>query len=168
MAELVTGGKALQRALNELPGKLQRRGIGKAAGKAAAVIVRQAKANAPKASGALKRNIKRESWRSRYYAKVFAIGVAHGPVPKNVGGGLGVLESRSGKLTIKTLSARERRGDDPFYFRWQELGWHHAKSGKRIAPTEYLQDAIKQKRAEAIRVYGDVLNVEVNKLGKPA
>ena len=167
--ELVKGGKEIERALKAIPKQLARRAVNKAAGKAAAVIVRQAKADAPAGdTGALKRNIKREAWRSRYYAKVFAIGVAHGKVPENVGDGFGVSKGRSGKLSVTKLNAREKRGDDPFYFRWQELGWTHAKTGQKIPGKKYLTNAVEKKSSEAIKVYGDVMQAEIARLGKSA
>lgn len=166
--EIIKGRKELRRALEALPSKLRRRAIGKAGNKAATLIVKQAKANAPKDSGALKKNIIKKLWRSRFYAKVYAIGVAHGKVPVNIGGGFGVGRGRSrgGRISITKLDARERRGEDPYYFRWQELGWRHAKTGQSIPAERYLQRAIKQTQAKVISVYGAVIKIEIDKLSK--
>jgi hypothetical protein len=166
--ETVTGGKEIQKAFKELPKKLERKAVNKGGIAASKLIVNQAKADAPVDGGALKRNIKRESWRSRVYAKVFAIGVAHGKTPKNIGGGMGESIDKSGRLSIRKLTTREKRGDDPFYFRWQELGWRHAKSGKKIKGDEFLQGAIRKKGSAAITAYGNVLKAELKKIGKLA
>jgi HK97 gp10 family phage protein len=172
--ELVTGAKELNRILRDLPKNLQKRAINKAASKAAQVIVKQAKSDATVgATGAMKRNIKKEAWRSRYYAKTFAIGVAHGKVPENVGEGIGVSENSKGKLSIKKLSAREKRGEDPYYFRWVELGWHHstvkdAKNGDEIKAQPFLGPSVTKAAAQATRVYGNELKLAIDKLGKPA
>lgn len=166
--EVIDGGKEIRKQLDELPKRLRTRTIGRALRAATKPVIAKGKQFAPEDTGVLKRNIVAVAWRSRVYTKVFAIGVDHGPVPENVGEGLGAVTSRSGKVSVRKLSKREKRGEDPFYWRWQETGWKHIKTGREIKGKFFLKRGLEETKDEAEKIYADIIKSEIQKIGKPA
>lgn len=116
----VTGFAELERAMRAFPGKLQRRALDSAVRAGAAVVVKAARAAAPVNTGALKRNLRSAKRRPRRVSAVYAVGVESGKVPQVAADGL-TVSSKGQKR--RRLTRREKRGDDPYYWKFQELGY---------------------------------------------
>lgn len=126
----ITGLAELERKLKALPGKLQGRALGAAMRAGAREIQREIKARAPVDSGALRRNVVQKRGLRKFDGDLSQrqiIGVRHGRArvaPSK-------FTTKSGKTITNKLTAYDRRGEDPFYFRFQELGYHAV--GRRSA-----------------------------------
>lgn len=151
------GVKQIQKKLQQMPAKLQRRAIKKAANAGANPLVKNVKQNAPVDSGVLRRNIKKQRWKSRYFADVISVGVESGSPPVAVGNNnLGLFEKTiKGKVVFvaKKTNARQRRGDDPFYKRFVEKGYTHKKSGKKVKGQDFIKDSVPKAGNQAIDAY---------------
>lgn len=101
------GMKELLKAMQELPPKIAKKAVSKALRKGAAIIVQAARAEAPVNTGVLRRNIVARSG-----------GIKKGIMHAVVGVEAGKIRT-SGRLT-----RREKRGEDPFYWKYQEIGFH--------------------------------------------
>lgn len=102
----VSGFSELARAMETLPVNLQKRALRSSVRAGANLMRDRARMGAPVRSGALKRNIKSEERRDKFNrGRVqFSIGVEHGK---------------------KSISAsRKKRGEDPYYWYFQEEGYH--------------------------------------------
>ena len=133
MTVRIEGLAELERKLKQFPTKLQRRAVTAAMRAGAREIVKEVKARAPVDSGALKRNVgtKRGSKRfDRGLAGRQIVGVRHGKV------------RTTGKLT-----GYDKRGDDPFYYRFQEKGF--TAVGRRKAASR----AVRAVRRSGLGVY---------------
>jgi len=124
----VKGLRELDRNLKTLPDKIQRRTLNTALVAGARVVIKAAQARAPSKTGATKRNI--ASRKGKYKTRLAArrvIGVVHGKLVKR-----GIVEAvlgetrvigKNGKSRYRKLTKRERNREDPFYWRFQELGY---------------------------------------------
>lgn len=126
----VKGLRELNERMKQFPVKLQKRGVNQAVAAAAKVIVKLARAAAPVDTGAMRRNIKAKKRKPRKLAAYTAIGVEHGKVLGIDAAGLtSQYDRRLKKMVTRRASAREKRGEDPYYFRWVELD--HMATGRR-------------------------------------
>lgn len=130
----VKGLRELETALKTFTPKLQKNGIRGALTAAARIVNRAAKAKAPVRTGVLKRNvnfvvrkINPHTGRQNAY-----VGVEAGPVPIPNAEGK-VAFQRRGKARLRNMTKREKRGEDPYYYRFQELGF--TAVGRRKART---------------------------------
>jgi len=109
MSEIRIRGLAeLTRELKAFPLKLQRRALTNAMRAGAREIVKEVKARAPVDTGALKRNVGTKRGRKTFDRGLVArqiVGVRHG------------------KVNTRGTSIYDRRGVDPFYYRFQERGF---------------------------------------------
>jgi HK97 gp10 family phage protein len=115
----VRGLDEVRQNLSLVPIKLQRQLLRRALRAGAQVFVRDIKANAPRRTGALIRNVYAKAARDkRGFADRYIIGVRHGKArltPTTFVAG--------GKVRVRGLTAYDRRGEDPYYYRFQELGF---------------------------------------------
>lgn len=124
MAETkVKGLPELRKALAALPGTIQRRALRAGLSAAGRVVRDKARAAAPVKSGALKRNIQFKMGKIRGNSISVLIGVEAGPVPVPTPEGRVTFKNRRGVTKSRKLTAREKRGDDPYYYRFQEAGF---------------------------------------------
>jgi HK97 gp10 family phage protein len=145
----VLGIPDLQRALDRLAVDLRKKVIRKALRAGAKVVLNQAKANAPVRTGLLRRRITVMASKLRKVSR----------------GEIGVFLTV--RATKKARATKDRR-NDPFYFKFQESGFHatgrHKIGGgtKRralgrqafrfIAGKQFLGRAFEAKRSEALQV----------------
>lgn len=134
MSDIQIKGLAdLQRQLRTLPRKIQNRALGAAMRAGAREVVREIKTRAPVDTGALRRNVVTKRGRRQFDAGLAQrqiIGVRHGRV-------------RAGSKRVY-----DRRGVDPFYFRFQETGY--TAVGRRKAGSR----AERSNRKANARTYG--------------
>lgn len=163
----IKGLRQLEDRMRAFPAKLQRRAMKKALAAGARLIVREAKSNAPIASGALKRNIVAKAGPKRRDiagSTRYIVGVLHGKTntreTKNI----------RGAVRKRRVSAYDRRGQDPYYFRFQELGFtaigraKRGSAGRKIAGRHFLRNALQTKSKEAVEAIRRVLAQEVERL----
>ncbi|MGR8921868.1 MAG: HK97 gp10 family phage protein [Gammaproteobacteria bacterium] len=155
----VEGVKELNRALKRFPARLQGRATRAALLAGARVIARGAKSAAPRRTGALRKNIVAKRGNRRYDkpGRVRAIvGVRHGKT-----------------RTRGRQTAYDRRGQDPFYFRFQELGYRavgrskrrgRKSAGRRIPGKRFLTNAARTEGRAAFTAVRDRLRTEIKKL----
>lgn len=113
----VQGLAEMRKALLDFPKKLQRRPLDKAMSAGARVIVAAAKQLAPVRTGALRRNILAKRGQKRYAPgaeSYWIIGVRHGKTNTS---------TRTASGRARRVSAYDRKGDDPYYWRFQNLGY---------------------------------------------
>jgi HK97 gp10 family phage protein len=158
----VQGVADLKRALGELPGKVERKAIRGAIRQGAELLRKSAVALAPirtegtrsggvvQRPGSLRRNIQKKKLRQKRGRVAYIIGVETGKVITLKGTGKVAFQSR-GRLRTRKATKRERRGDDPFYYRFVELGFTH-RGGGAVPPRSFLKRALDRddKRAEAL------------------
>lgn len=170
----VQGLAELRRALLNYPKKLQKKGLDKAVFAGARIVEAQAEKNAPVRTGALRRNIVSKRGQRRYApnaASYYIVGVRHGKTNTNRVG-------RSGRK--RAVTAYDKRGEDPFYWRFQELGFTavgraKALSGAKkrrgvkatgtwIPPKRFMQKALTGAAPQALERVRAVLAQEIAKL----
>lgn len=120
----IEGLRELEAAMKGVAPKLQKRGIRQALGSAARVIRDAARVRAPERTGALKRNISAVVGRinSAKGVQNAYVGVETGKVQApNAAGKVEVR--RNGKIRLRAQTKREKRGEDPYYYRFQERGF---------------------------------------------
>ncbi len=113
----VQGLTELRKAVLDFPKKLQRRALDKSMAAGARVIVAEARRLAPVRTGAVRRNIVAKRGQKRYAPSAdsyWIIGVRHGKTNTNT--------VTAGGRT-RRVSAYDRKGEDPFYWRFQNLGY---------------------------------------------
>lgn len=113
----------VKRALSDLPGSLMRGAIRSGLNAAARVVRNSARASAPVSTGAIKRNIQQKMGKIRGNSISAFVGVEAGKVPKPSAEGRVTFKNRRGKQKSRALSAREKRGEDPYYYKFQETGF---------------------------------------------
>ena len=120
----VKGLRELEAALKGFTPALQKRSIRQALGAGGRVVRDAARARAPVRSGVLRRNIQvvvgkinpGKGIQNAY------IGIETGKVGQVTAEGK-VAFKRRGKARFRAQTRREKRGEDPFYYRFQELGF---------------------------------------------
>lgn len=120
----IKGLRELEAALKNFTPTLQKRGIRRALGAGAQVIRKAAAAKAPVRTGALKRNVRAvvAKINLRLGKQSAYVGVETGKAPTpNAEGKVEVR--RKGKVRLRAMTRREKRGEDPYYYRFQELGF---------------------------------------------
>lgn len=170
----VQGLAELRRALLAYPKKIQKRALDKAMAAGARVVAAQARANAPVATGAVRKNIVAKRGQRKYQGSAdsyFIVGVRHGKTNTNPVG-------RGGRK--RTVTAYDKRGQDPFYWRFQELGYtavgsrpalSGAKKRRRVRPTGryipgkfFMTRALTASSGAALEKIRAVLEQEIAKL----
>ena len=153
----IEGFKELSKELERLPQKVQKKILRKSVRAGAVLMRNRAKILAPKRTGALARAIKVESSTSRSTPSVisYVIGVETGKVQRRTASTGKVATRGKGKLKLRKANAREKRGEDPYYWKFQEFGYRatgrslHGK-GKKGRGRKGLAKA----RARGIKVPG--------------
>lgn len=152
----VRGLREIDKRLKAFPAKIQRAALNKALRAGAQLIVKEAKATAPVDTGATRRNIIAKVARDKKgRAARMIIGVRHGRVRTQ--------ETKirvRGKERIRKLTAYDRRGEDPFYWRFVELGT------SRIAGRHFLTKAFDSQSQVALEKFRSTLAAEIEKLAK--
>ena len=118
----VEGLAELEARLKAFPAKLQRRALNAAMRAGAREVVKEVKSRAPVATGALRRNVVTKRGRAsldRGLAARQIVGVRHGKVRTRET----KYKTKSGATRTNRLTAYDKRGDNPFYFRFQEQGY---------------------------------------------
>lgn len=120
----VTGLRELEAAMRGLVPTMQKRALRTALRAGAGVIRTAARGAAPVKTGALKRNTS---------LVIGKINPAKGQVSAYVGVETGKVQTpnaegkvaykRKGKLRLRSQTRREKRSEDPYYYRFQELGF---------------------------------------------
>lgn len=129
----IDGLKEIDEKLKAIPQKLAKRVLDKAMRAGGRVIRDKVKAAAPMRTGALKRNVIVKRGQRRFDGDLearFIIGVLHGRVRTTPS----TFKTKTGKVKTRGLTAYDKRGQDPFYFRFQELGYTaigRARKGSR-------------------------------------
>lgn len=187
MPEIQVQGLAeLRRALLTYPKKIQKRALDKAMAAGARVVAAEARKNAPVRSngkwsggqitpaGATRANIVAKRGQRRYAGgsdSYFIVGVRHGKTNTNPVG-------RDGRK--RTVTAYDKRGQDPFYWRFQEFGYtavgrakalSGAKKRRRVRPTGryipgkfFMTRALSASSGAALEKIRAVLEQEIAKL----
>lgn len=164
----IKGLRQLEDRMRNFPAKLQKRAIKKALSAGARLVVRAAKANAPEgATGALKRNIIAKAGPKRRDiagSTRYIIGVRHGKVnTRSTKSALGVVRKRR-------VSAYDKRGQDPYYYRFQERGFtaigraKRGSAGRKIPGRNFLRDALTGTHRAVSETFRRVLAQEIEKL----
>lgn len=161
----IDGLEALDKELKQLPANIQKKLLRKPL-RAGAVLMRNAvQSSAPRNTGATARAVKIEQVRSRSNPSriTYAVGIETGKVQRSsVTSGLSSTRVK-GALKVRKASARERRGEDPYYWRFQEFGYHtRAKAGARgrhIPGKHFMRKAF-------LRTYSSAKNLVSNELAK--
>lgn len=120
----ILGLADVKKALKDLPGTIQRRAVRAGLTAASRLVRDMAKAAAPEGkTGALKRNIQQKMGKIRGNSIFAYVGVEAGKVPRSNAEGKVTFKTRRGKVKSRKLSARENRGEDPYYYKFQETGY---------------------------------------------
>ena len=119
----IKGLEELKKALADLPGTIQRRAVRSGLNAASRFVRDKARAAAPVRTGAIKRNIQAKMGKIRGNSISAFIGVEAGPVPAPGADGRVTFKNRRGATKSRKLTAREKRGDDPYYYKFQEKGF---------------------------------------------
>jgi HK97 gp10 family phage protein len=155
----VTGIRELERQLNALGKNFPKAKVRQAANKGANLPLKEARKNAPKETGELKRGIvkvEEKAWRRRKKMKkaVFQIffDSAKNPIfqkpldPATQG-------SRGGQTTV----------DHAYYPISQEYGWHYAP-GKRTRPRHFIKQAIEATQDDTVKTVVDHMLDSIDKI----
>lgn len=156
MAEFqVKGLKELSQKLEKLPDNLRKKGVRRSIAAGMKLIQKQAKANAPRKTGALRRAIAVKGIRSRSNKDLIRSG----------------LFVRHGSARTKSAQAKN---DDPYYWWFLENGFRAVgrasrKSskgkGRRIAGKRYLDRAINSRTGRSIVTIRRTLKKEIETYG---
>ncbi len=182
MAEIqIKGLPELRKALADLPGTIQRRAIRAGLNAASRIVRDKARAAAPMRTGALKRNIQAKMGKIRGNSISAFVGVEAGPVPKPNAEGRVTFKNRRGVLKSRKLSAREKRGDDPYYYKFQERGFtavgrRKARSGaskrrggetqgKKVPGKWFLRDALEKNHEAAVTAFANAAKERIERGG---
>ena len=176
MAEL-EGYEDVVRSMRALPEKLQRKVLRKGLRAGAAVLRADARANAPKDTGALKRNIIVENTSPKgslvKLISSFAVGVESGKVGAITGG---KIKGKGGKT--RNATRREKAGEDPYYWIWQEKGFRavgraegkgrigreRVRSGGTPVPGKhFIENALKHNQTRILLAIRNKLKTEIEK-----
>ncbi len=154
------GYDRLLSSMRSLPEKLQRQVIRKSIRAGASSMRKTARANAPKRSGALDRNIIVASSSPKgKLGKVissYAVGVDSGKVGAVVDGRVATSRGKSRKAT-----RREKAGEDPFYWVWQETGYQNGP--KKVPGKKFLEKALKMNQDKTFNAVRIKLKQEIDK-----
>ena len=122
----IKGLRELETAMKGLVPAMQKRAIRQALGAGGRVVRDSARVRAPFRSGVLRKNIHVVVAKINPYKGVqnAYIGVEAGKVPEKKDLVKGkVAFKRRGKTKLRALTKREKRGEDPYYYRFQEVGF---------------------------------------------
>ena len=171
MAEIAVHGlPELRKVLEDMPAKVQRKILGKAVRDGAVIVRDIARASAPSASGALRRNVQVRKVRYADGVK-YIIGVEVGTIVQATGGR---VVRRAGRHKVKVVKAsrREKRGENPFYYRFQELGFtavgtHKGGSGRKIPGKHFLENSLNRNADRIVETIKTSISKQLDELVKP-
>ena len=156
MAEFqVKGLKELSKKLEKLPDNLRKKGVRRSIAAGMKLIQKQAKASAPRKSGALRRAIAAVPIRSKSKKNLIRTG----------------LFVRNG--SARTKSARAK-GDDPYYWYFIENGFravgrasrkNSKGKGRRVKGRHFMARAVNSKTGRAIVTIRKTLKKEIESYG---
>lgn len=153
----VSGFADMERRLRELPDKFAKRILAKAVRAGAVVIQKEVIALAPRGKGVLARNVVVRPSKKDFKTadSQFIVGVVHGRTAKVNAEGKVTVRNRWGKMVTRRATRREKAGEDPFYFRFQELGFravgtHRGGPGHKIAGRRFMTQALPRAASRAI------------------
>lgn len=164
--EGVTGLDALKRRMDDLPKKMQRRALGRGV-RAAAVLVRNAaRADAPVKTGAIRRNVQVKKVRYPDGVK-YIIGVEHGKIVA-ASAGRAVRKAKGGGVKVVKANRRELRREDPFYYRFQELGFtavgrRRGGAGRKVPGRHFLEQALTRNASRAVEIMRGEISTALDK-----
>lgn len=166
----VRGFRELEQAMKEFPLKLQRRAVTRAVRQAALVVAAEVRREAPRKTGALRRAVSIRKVRYPDGVK-FIIGIETGSV-RNVRDGQNLVWRRVGsslKARRRKATMREKRGEDPFYYRFQEAGFtavgtHRGGPGRKIPGRAFLARSLQRTSASAIERMRVELSEQIDKI----
>ncbi len=154
----VRGLRELNSALKEFPDKLKKKAVRRAIAAGTKLVQKQAKINAPKKSGVLRRAIAVRSTPSRSQPNLVRSSV---------------FVRTGGKRT----KAARARGDDPFYWYFQEFGWRATgrrkrgggltrskfrSNGRHIPPKRFMRNAFNSTHGRVLVTFRRTLTREIN------
>jgi len=152
MAEFMQleGFKELAAALRELPERIARNGLRAAVNAGSTVIKKQAIANAPEDTGALKANLYQKQIREQSgpMQQTFYVGVRKG-VAKYANNAANKRSGKAGK-TYKDEGTT-------FYWRFLEFGT------SKMAPRPFLRPAFETQKESAVKAIGEKLDERIQK-----
>ncbi len=179
MTEVVVGLKEVVDRMKDFPVKLQRRAARAAVLSAARVVAAQVRKDAPRLTGAIRKNVVAKSGRPRNATQTRAIiGVRHGKV-KTRGS---TIRLKDGGFRVGKLTAYDKRGQDPFYYRFQELGFtavgrrkaanraerkaRKAGAGRQIPGKKFLTNALPKTASRALAVMRASFAKQIDRIAK--
>lgn len=163
----IRGLGELEENIKKLPYTMRKKVVRAGLTEATKVIVKDAKANAPVRTGALRRNIKARAGkkgkarRHGRFAVTRIVGVEHGKVGQLLATskGFGVKTSKG----VRKASAREKRGEDPYYWWFQELGYT-TRGGTRVHGKRFLTRAFTSNTWQIMRAMAKGMRKKIERL----
>lgn len=169
MANYVEGLPQLKAAMMAVPAKVMKQAVRKAVREAGNIVVKEAKARAPRrpGSGVLRRNITKKMTKVRNNRITVLVGVESGKVQLNEGGTHVTFKSH-GKTKMRRATRRERRGEDPYYYRFQEVGFtavgtRRGGGGRWIEGKKYLSGSLDDKATLIVRQFEVLVTASLEK-----
>lgn len=154
----VVGLPQLKELMLSLPSKVAVKIVSAGIRAGATSLVKEARAMAPNRTGALRRAISvRRGKRDRKTRVTYYVGVETGKIPTIDENGRVKIRKRNGVLSSRKATRREKAGEDPFYYRWQELGFtavgrRKGGSGPFIPGKLFLTKAINENESKTVDV----------------
>jgi predicted ribosome-associated RNA-binding protein Tma20 len=174
----VKGFAELERELKTFAERFQLRSLNLATAASARAIAKEAKALAPERTGAIKRNIRIKRLKPRKVSTYYIVGVDHGAVPILNEGAAVYFDKYKKRMVTRRATKRELRGEDPYYYQWQEQGFHavgrssrkarkrSGNPGRWVEGKHFLRDSIAHAHGMAIDVMRAKLAAEIRKMRK--
>lgn len=119
----VKGLSQIRDRMLKFPKRIQGRVLDKAMRAGAKVIAAEVRQRAPVKTGAIQRNVLAKRGDRRFKGESdsrFIVGVQHGKARTRET----KWTSKTGKTRTNRLTKYDKRGEDPFYYRFQERGFH--------------------------------------------
>lgn len=142
----VRGLKELSKKLEKLPNNLRKKAVRRSIAAGTKIISKEAKANAPRRTGATRRAISVRGISSRRNRNLIRSGIF----------------VRHGKARTKSAAAK---GDDPFYWYFIEKGFHtrgpKGSKGRKIPGKRFIERAITSRKGRAIATVRKTLKKEL-------
>ena len=167
MANYVSGLPELKAAMHDLPRKIMVRAVRKAIVKGAQTVVVEARRRAPTrpGSGVLRRYITKKMTKVRNNRITALVGVETGKATLNKEGTHVTFKTR-GKYKTRRATKREKAGDDPYYYRFQEVGFtavgtRRGGGGRWIEGKHYLSGALDAKQDLVVSQFGSIVKAVI-------
>lgn len=167
MANYVEGLPELKAAMQAVPRKIMVKAVRKAITRGAQVVVVEARRRAPVRSGILRKYITKKMSKIRNDRITALIGVETGKAQLTDTGKHVAFKTR-GKVKVRRATKRELAGHDPYYYRFQEVGFtavgtRRGGTGRWIEGKHYLSGALDAKQAQIVSDFESIVRTEVEK-----